>query len=119
MLLPLGMPLQPTSATCLSFILRGGRFPTYEVTGPCCGPTARHLPRVSIVSETDAAAIRAIFEQEGELSAAIETRLRFLGIIGSGRARACLCPRAERIRTPAAQGSKVESHARAPQPDQQ
>jgi hypothetical protein len=35
-----------------------------------------YLPAMFIVTEADAAAIRAIFEQEGELSAAIELRRR-------------------------------------------
>jgi hypothetical protein len=34
-----------------------------------------------VVTEVDAAAIRAILSQEGELSAAIELRRRFPGII--------------------------------------
>jgi hypothetical protein len=38
-----------------------------------------------LVSEADAAAIRAIFEQDGELSAAIELRRRFLGITDKQR----------------------------------
>jgi hypothetical protein len=40
-----------------------------------------------VVTEEDAAAIRAIFEQEGELSAAIEVRRRFLGITDNAKAR--------------------------------
>jgi hypothetical protein len=40
-----------------------------------------------VVSEEDAAAIRAVFEQEGELSAAIEVRRRFLGITDNAKAR--------------------------------
>jgi hypothetical protein len=40
-----------------------------------------------VVSEADAAAIRAIFEQEGELSAAIELRRRFPGITDNEKAR--------------------------------
>jgi GntR family galactonate operon transcriptional repressor len=34
MLLPMRNSLQPNSATCLSFVLRVGRFSPYEVTGP-------------------------------------------------------------------------------------
>jgi hypothetical protein len=42
-----------------------------------------------VVTEADAAAIRAIFEQEGELSAAIELRRRFPGVTDtSGRGNA-------------------------------
>jgi hypothetical protein len=40
-------------------------------------------------TEADAAAIRAIFHQEGELSAAIELRRRFPGITDNAKARAC------------------------------
>jgi hypothetical protein len=42
-----------------------------------------------IVSEEAAAAIRVIFEQEGELSAAIEVRRLFPGITDNARAREC------------------------------
>jgi hypothetical protein len=40
-----------------------------------------------VVTEADAAAIRAVFEQEGELSAAIELRRRFQGITDNAQAR--------------------------------
>jgi hypothetical protein len=40
-----------------------------------------------VVSEADAAAIRTVFEQEGELSAAIELRRRFPGIADNEQAR--------------------------------
>jgi hypothetical protein len=42
-----------------------------------------------LVNETDAAAIRAIFEKEGELSAAIELRRLFPGVTDNARAREC------------------------------
>ncbi|MGD0109683.1 MAG: hypothetical protein ABSC06_37510 [Rhodopila sp.] len=42
-----------------------------------------------IVTEEDATAIRATFEREGELSAAIELRRRFPGITYNNRAREC------------------------------
>lgn len=41
------------------------------------------------VSENDVDAIRTIFEQEGELSAAIELRRRFPGIADNTEARRC------------------------------
>ena len=41
------------------------------------------------VTEADAAAIRAVFDQEGELSAAIELRRRFPGVTDNAKARAC------------------------------
>jgi hypothetical protein len=42
-----------------------------------------------VVTETEAAAIRDVFEKEGELSAAIELRRRFPGITDNARAREC------------------------------
>jgi len=43
-----------------------------------------------MVTEADADAIRATFEQDGELSAAIELRRRFPGIVDNARARECV-----------------------------
>ena len=43
-----------------------------------------------IVTEEDAAAICAAFDQGGELSAAIELRRRFPGITDNVHARACV-----------------------------
>jgi hypothetical protein len=43
-----------------------------------------------VVSEADAAAIRTVFKQDGELSAAIELRRRFPGIPDNEQARACV-----------------------------
>jgi hypothetical protein len=40
-----------------------------------------------IVTDADAAAIRAVFEQDGELSAALELRRRFPGITDNAKAR--------------------------------
>jgi hypothetical protein len=42
-----------------------------------------------IVTEADAAVIRAIFNEEGELAAAIEVRRRFPGISDNRKAREC------------------------------
>jgi hypothetical protein len=42
-----------------------------------------------LVNETDAAAIRAIFNEHGELSAAIELRRLFPGVIDNARALEC------------------------------
>jgi len=42
-----------------------------------------------VVSESDAAAIRTAYEQEGELSAAIEFRRLFPGITDNAKAREC------------------------------
>ena len=41
------------------------------------------------VSEEEAAAIRAVYEQRGELSAAVELRRRFPGILDNAQARKC------------------------------
>ena len=40
-----------------------------------------------VVTEADAAAIRDIFEREGEFAAALEVRRRFPGIIDNAKAR--------------------------------
>lgn len=43
-----------------------------------------------LVTEDDATAVREIFEKEGELSAVIELRRRFLGITDNEKARLCV-----------------------------
>ena len=48
------------------------------------------LSSMFVVTEADAAAIRTAYEQEGELSAAIELRRRFLGVTDNAKARACV-----------------------------
>ena len=45
----------------------------------------RHAIGMFVVTEADAAAIRAVFNQEGELSAAIEVRRLFPGITDNAR----------------------------------
>jgi hypothetical protein len=42
-----------------------------------------------VMSEAEAAAIRAAYEQRGELSAAVELRHRFPGIASTAQAREC------------------------------
>jgi hypothetical protein len=42
-----------------------------------------------VVSETEAAAIRAVYEQRGEFAAAIELRRLFPGITDNAQAREC------------------------------
>jgi hypothetical protein len=49
-----------------------------------------HARRMFIVSETDAAAIRAAFDQGGEFSAAVEPRRLFPGIPDNDQARDCV-----------------------------
>jgi hypothetical protein len=51
-----------------------------------CG-ARQHAIGMFVVTEADAAAIRAVFTQEGELSAAIELRRRFPGITDNAKAR--------------------------------
>jgi hypothetical protein len=46
-----------------------------------------HFPMMFVVTESDAAAIRAAFEAGGELSAAVELRRCFPGITDNVRAR--------------------------------
>jgi hypothetical protein len=48
-----------------------------------------HPAEMLVVTEADAAAIRAIFDEQGELSAAIELRRLFPGITDNARAREC------------------------------
>jgi len=43
-----------------------------------------------VVSEADAAGIRAVYQQRGEFAAAIELRQRFPGITDNARARECV-----------------------------
>jgi hypothetical protein len=47
------------------------------------------LPTMFCVSESEAAAIRTAYEQDGELSAAIELRRLFPGITDNAKAREC------------------------------
>ena len=42
-----------------------------------------------LVSEAEASVIRAVYEQRGELSAAVELRRRFPGILDNAQAREC------------------------------
>jgi hypothetical protein len=42
-----------------------------------------------VVTEAEAAAIRAAFEQRGELAAAVELRRLFPGVTDNGQAREC------------------------------
>jgi hypothetical protein len=49
--------------------------------------SATHVGAMFVVTEAEAAAIRAVYEQEGELSAAIEVRRLFPGITDNVQAR--------------------------------
>lgn len=48
-----------------------------------------HLSVVFMVTEDEAAAIRAIYQESGELSAAVEVQRRFPGITDNMKAREC------------------------------
>src|SRR5271167_4450014 len=65
--------------------------PTHEGSASAlASPGAhRHVFGMFVITEADAAAIRAVFNQEGELSAAIELRRRFPGVTDNAKARAC------------------------------
>jgi hypothetical protein len=45
---------------------------------------------LSAISEAQAAAIRAVFEQRGELSAVVELRRLFPGVTDNAQARECV-----------------------------
>jgi hypothetical protein len=47
------------------------------------------LPGMFVVTEAEAAAIRAVYEQRGEFSAAVELRRLFPVITDTAQARAC------------------------------
>ncbi len=47
------------------------------------------LPPMFAVSEADAAAIRAVFDAEGEFPAAVELRRRFPAVTDNAEAREC------------------------------
>jgi hypothetical protein len=47
------------------------------------------LSAMFVVTEAEAAAIRAVFEQRGEFAAAVELRRRFPGITDNAQAREC------------------------------
>ena len=53
-------------------------------------PQVPHISQVLIVTEEDATAVRAAFDQGGELSAAVELRRRFPGITDNAHAQACM-----------------------------
>jgi hypothetical protein len=48
-----------------------------------------HAPAMFVVTEADAAAIRAVYQPRGEFSAAVELRRRFPGVTDNAQAREC------------------------------
>jgi hypothetical protein len=70
----------------------------------------RHLLGMYVVTEADAAAIREVYETGGELSAAVELRRRFPGIIDNATARPSTPPEGEgrcRRRVAALRGTRL------------
>jgi hypothetical protein len=67
----------------------GGVRPQKPEIGLPATPGVTMLPPMFIVSEEAATAIRTAYEQEGELSAAIEVRRLYPGITDNAEARAC------------------------------
>ena len=57
-----------------------------SLAGHCLHP---HAGGMFVVTEAEAAAIRTAFEQQGELSAAVELRRLFPGITDNVQAREC------------------------------
>jgi hypothetical protein len=57
-------------------------------TSLACRWAHRHAFGVFIITEADAAAIRDVFDREGESSSAIELRRRFPGVTDNAKARA-------------------------------
>ena len=62
--------------------------PQYRECRACLRPRLRHALPMFVISEAEAAAIRAIFPQRGEFSAAIELRRLFPGITDNAQAQA-------------------------------
>jgi hypothetical protein len=54
-----------------------------------CLDRCSHAPAMFVVTEADAAAIRAVYQQRGEFVAAVELRHRFPGITDNAQAREC------------------------------
>ena len=57
-----------------------------SLAGHCLHP---HAGGMFVVTEAEAAAIRTAFEQQGELSAAVELRRLFPGVTDNVQAREC------------------------------
>ena len=81
-----------TSATpggqyCLDGPFLHQRLSDYRKIGLPHADACPILPRMFLVNEADAAAIRVLFDEQGELSAAIELRRRFPGIADNAKAR--------------------------------
>ena len=76
----------PASLGCNASIMRRAGTKKAAVAGHNASP---HAPTMFVVTEADAAAIRAVYEQRGEFAAAVELRRRFPGITDNALAREC------------------------------
>jgi hypothetical protein len=62
------------------------RFPMHGIAGH---NASTHALAMFVVTEAEAAEIRAVYEQRGEFSAAVELRRWFAGITDNAQAREC------------------------------
>ena len=69
--------------------MQGYRLPTRSTARSTHGSAVPMLSSMFVVSEAEAAAIRAVFEQRGEFAAAVELRRRFPAITDNAQAREC------------------------------
>ena len=73
-----------------STLVRGCGFsPSHSPTRVASRRLRPHAPAMFVVTEEDAAAIRAVYEQRGEFAAAIELQRCFPGITNNAQAREC------------------------------
>jgi hypothetical protein len=66
--------------------------PTNTTLNLVCAPCAQQIAFASVkrkITEAEAAVIRAVFEQSGELSAAVELRRLFPAVTDTAQAHAC------------------------------
>ena len=65
------------------------RLLTPSRAAPLSPSVATHPASMFVVTEAEAAAIRAVYEQRGEFSAAVELRRLFPAVTDTAQARAC------------------------------
>ena len=71
---------------------RSSRQTNHHPSPLACYTAPSHAPGMFVVSEAEAAAIRAVFQQRGEFAAAIELRRRFPGITDNRRRGSASAP---------------------------
>jgi hypothetical protein len=64
-----------------------------------------------VVTEAEAAAIRAVYQQRGEFAAAVELRRRFPGITDNAQARECARPDHRQLEAAAAAAGEADAEA--------